>query len=46
MASDRSAVLRTINNNTWKIHDRRMSEWTPVVGMHRKPLPMTCPREN
>jgi len=23
-----------------------MSEWTLIVGMHRKPLPMACPREN
>jgi len=23
-----------------------MSEWTPVVGVYREPLPMACPREN
>jgi len=46
MASNRSAILRAVNSNTWKIHNRRMSEWTTVVGMHRKPLPMACPREN
>jgi len=23
-----------------------MSEWTIVMGMHKEPLPMACPREN
>jgi len=23
-----------------------MSEWMTVMGMHREPLPMACPREN
>jgi len=46
MAPNRSAVLRTVNSNTWKIYNRRMSEWITIVGMHREPLPMAYPREN
>jgi len=46
MAPNRSAVLRTVNSSTWKIHDRRMSEWMIIMGMHRESLPMICPREN
>jgi len=23
-----------------------MSEWITVVGMHKEPLPMACPKEN
>jgi len=46
MASNRNIVFRTVNSNTWKIYDRRMSEWTLVVEMYREPLPMACPRKN
>jgi len=46
MAPNRSAVLRTVNSSTWKIYNRKMSEWTIIVEMHRELLPMTCPREN
>jgi len=46
MAPNRSAIPGTVNNSTWKIHDRRMSEWIIMVGMHREPLPMACPKEN
>jgi len=46
MALNGNAILRIINSNIWKIYNRRMSEWTPIVGMHRELLPMACPREN
>jgi len=46
MAPNRSVILRTVNSNTWKIHDRKMSEWITVVGMHKELLPMACPKEN
>jgi len=46
MAPNRSAVLRTVNSSTWKIYDRRISKWIPVVGVYRELLPMACLREN
>ena len=46
MAPNRSAVPRTVNSNTQKIHDQRMSEWTTIMGMHREPLPMAYSRQN
>ena len=46
MASNGSAVLRIVNSNTWKIYNRKMSEWILIMGMHRELLPITCPREN
>jgi len=46
MAPNRSAVPRTVNSSTWKIYNKRMSEWTTIMGMHRELLPMACPREN
>jgi len=46
MASNGSAIPKTVNSSTWKIHDRGMSEWTIVVGMHKELLPMAYPREN
>jgi len=46
MAPNGSAVFRTVNNSIWKIHDRRMSEWMILMGMHKELLPIACPREN
>jgi len=46
MAPNRNVIPKTVNSNIWKIHNRKMSEWTIIVGMHRKPLPMACPKEN
>jgi len=46
MAPNKSAISKIVDSNTWKIHDRRMSEWTIVVEMYREPLPMACPRKN
>jgi len=46
MAPNGSAVLRTVNSSTWKIYNKRMSEWIIIVGMHKEPLPMACLREN
>ena len=46
MAPNRSAVPGIVNSSTWKIYDRRMSEWTPMIGMHREPLPIACLKEN
>jgi len=46
MAPNGSAVPKTVNDSTWKIYNRKMSEWMILVGMHREPLPIACPREN
>ena len=42
MASNGSAIPKTVNSNTWKILDRKMSKWTTVVGMYKELLPMAC----
>ena len=46
MASNRNTVPKTVNSNTWKIYNRKMSEWTLVMGMYKELLPMTCSRKN
>ena len=35
-----------VNNQTKKVHNRRMSKWMPMMEMHKELLPMACPKEN
>ena len=46
MASNGSTIPKTVNSNTWKIHDRRMSKWMPMMEMYKELLPMACLRQN
>jgi len=46
MASNHRSRPGIVNSWIKKFHNRGMFKQMPVVRMHKKPLPMTCPKEN
>ena len=46
MASIGSITPQIFVNGTRKVYDRKISKWTPIMGVHKELLPMVCLRQN